>query len=236
MSYSTLDRFLNVKTTYAPANKNTYVKGIWWPDYGPTTTEFVDQHKMHPTNTIFETQVVRHTKAHKEVLAEPMGASSSKGSKLDQFRRQPATEALWSSTIIQPYKSGGAAKEKMEGAWNSKARAASLAHEEAQATMLAKRTMDKQTITASMSPMRSLSSPTLGFGNSLGGGSMMSSLVLESQDTPPWIAKSTFGSRPMDGAGLGGGPNARVYKDGASEIGLDPESATATVIARTRRR
>jgi len=232
-----MDKFLNVKHTYAPANRNSYVKNYWWPDFGPSTIEFSDQYKMHPTNTIFENQIVKGAKPRQELLADAMGRGSSSSSQPpdQQFRRQPHTEALWSSTIIQPYKSGGHPKEKIEGAWNSKHRADSVAHEEAQATLLAKRTMNQQTLSAIMSPMRSMrsmSSPTVGFGNSLGG---LSKNGVVDEDAP-WLAQSTMTRRPMDTAGLAGGPRSRFYKDGSSELGLDPESATATVIAQTRKR
>eukprot|EP00931_Biecheleriopsis_adriatica_P073510 TRINITY_DN47779_c0_g1_i1.p1 TRINITY_DN47779_c0_g1~~TRINITY_DN47779_c0_g1_i1.p1 ORF type:complete len:238 (+),score=36.95 TRINITY_DN47779_c0_g1_i1:105-818(+) len=236
MSYTTTNKYLEVRHTYAPP-KQSYVRGIWWPDFGPMTAEYSDQVKMHPTNTIFENQIVKPGAAKKELLADPM---SKKGPVEQRFRKPaPQTEALWSSTIIQPYKSGGHAKERMEGAWHSKAKASHDAHEEAQATLIAKRTMDRQTLTASMSPTRSLSSPALnslgGAGCSLiGGSSIFSSLADEA--APSWVASQTIASRELDSAGLcGAGGKSSMYKTGASEFGLDPSSAAATVIARTRR-
>eukprot|EP00440_Ansanella_granifera_P023304 gb/GFBE01025307.1/.p1 GENE.gb/GFBE01025307.1/~~gb/GFBE01025307.1/.p1 ORF type:complete len:244 (+),score=26.59 gb/GFBE01025307.1/:1-732(+) len=237
MSYTTMNRYGEVKHIYAPA-ATPYVRGIWWPDFGPMTTAFSDQPKMHPTNTIFQNQMVKHSKANKELLANPMGQG---GQSEPQFRKPaPQTEALWSSTIIQPYKSGGHAKERMEGAWHSKAKASHDAHEEVQATLLAKRTMDKQTLSATVSPTRSMSSPSLGgAGCSLvGGASQMfsSGMLPDEASAPAWIARGTISSRPMDAAGLKGGSRSGLYKDGLSHAGLDPTSPTATILANNRSR
>jgi hypothetical protein len=234
MSYTTMDKFGNMNHTYSPARGNSYIKNLWWPDFG-ASVDFSDQPKLHPTNTIFENAIVKPGKPKEAMMAEPQrgptGAVLGRGQHRDtQFRRVPQTEALWSSTMLMPYKSGGHAAEKMEGAWHSKAKASHDKHEEVQATLIAKRTMNKQTLTASISPMRSMSSPTLSRSiGSLGGGS------LDCVDVAPsWVASKTISSRPFDAAGLSGGARSRLYKDGASEFGLDPDSQTATVIARTR--
>mmetsp|Transcript_2573 Transcript_2573/g.6178 ORF Transcript_2573/g.6178 Transcript_2573/m.6178 type:complete len:165 (+) Transcript_2573:66-560(+) len=154
------------------------------------------------------------------VLAEP------------QFRRQPHTEALWSSTIIQPYKSGGRAKETFEGAWHRKANESRNAHEEAQAEQLMKRSMKQQELTATFSPKRSLSSASLN--RSFHSGVIPDLSLPPPDEAPAWVASSTLCSRPLDAAGLNGNARGRLYRDGASEAGIDPESATARVLARSR--
>eukprot|EP00930_Biecheleria_cincta_P032666 TRINITY_DN22654_c0_g1_i1.p1 TRINITY_DN22654_c0_g1~~TRINITY_DN22654_c0_g1_i1.p1 ORF type:complete len:271 (+),score=19.65 TRINITY_DN22654_c0_g1_i1:90-815(+) len=235
MSYTTMDKFGNVSHTYSPARGNSYIKNLWWPDFGSSSVDFSDQPRLHPTNTIFENVIVKPSKPREVMMAEPRrgptGAILGRGQHSDaQFRRVPQTEALWSSTMLMPYKSGGRPTEKMEGAWHSKAKASHDKHEEVQATLIAKRTMNKQTLSACMSPMRSLSSPMLSrSANSLAGGSL--DFV---DEAPSWVASKTISSRPLDAAGLAGGARSRVYKDGASGLGLDPESQTATVLARTR--
>mmetsp|Transcript_121028 Transcript_121028/g.287515 ORF Transcript_121028/g.287515 Transcript_121028/m.287515 type:complete len:241 (+) Transcript_121028:53-775(+) len=234
MSYTTMDRYGEVKHIYAPAKANQYVKGIWWPDYGPMTIDFCDQVKMHPTNTIFENQIAKPVKSKRDLLARPFG---SRGAAPEpQFRRQPHTEALWSSTIIQPYKSGGRKPETFEGAWHRKAHQSHNAHEEAQAEQLALRSMRQQEMSATFSPKRSMS--TASFSRSFHGGlsplSREIDLPVGSGEVPSWVASSTISSRPLDAAGLNGNARGSVYRDGASEAGLDPESATARVLARSR--
>lgn len=227
-----MDKFGDVKHTYAPAKGNSYVKNSWWPDFGPQSMDFSDQPGLHPTNTIFENIIVKRSKPPEEKVANPRrgptGAILGRGHHKDtQFRRVPQTEALWSSTMLMPYKSGGKAFERMEGAWHSKAKASHDKHEEEQATLIAKRTMNKQTLTSSISPMRSLSSPMLA--GSLAGGSLDFA-----DEAPGWVATKTISSRGPGAAGLSGGARSHIYKDGASELGLDPDSQTATIIARTR--
>ncbi|CAJ1368961.1 unnamed protein product [Effrenium voratum] len=213
MSYSTMDKFGDMKHIYAPPRSDAFVRGIWWPDYGPMTVEFSNQAKMHPTNTIFENQIAKPVKAKRDLMARPMGRPEPP---MPQFRRQPPTEALWSSTIIQPYKSGGRMPEIFEGAWHRKAHQSHTAHEEAVAETLTRRTLKQQELSMSLSPKRSLSC-------SLSPCSLPKS--------PSWVAAS---SRPLDAAGLNGNARGRVYKDGASELGLDPECAAARTLEKSR--
>eukprot|EP00435_Cladocopium_sp_Y103_P044945 s1385_g12.t2 len=220
MSYTTMDRYGDVKHIYAPQKANQYVKGIWWPDYGPMTIDFCDQNKMHPTNTIFENQIAKKTPARRDLVANPMGPATQT---MPQFRRQPPTEALWSSTIIQPYKSGGRAREIFEGAWHRRAHESRHRHEEAQAENFAQRSMRQQELSMTFSPQRSMA-------RSLSRLPSVGSI----DEAPAWVAASTISSRPFDAAGLNGNARGRVYKDGASEIGLDPESPSAKTLARSR--
>lgn len=218
MSYTTMDRYGDVKHIYAPQAANQYVKGIWWPDYGPTTIDFCDQNKMHPTNTIFENQIAKEAPLKRDLVARPMGPSHAQT--MPQFRRQPPTEALWSSTIIQPYKSGGRAKEMFEGAWHRRANESRHRHEEALAETLAQRSMRQQELSMTFSPQRSMARS-------------MSRLpsVGSLPEAAAWVAPST---RPFDAAGLNGNARGSVYRDGASEIGLDPESPTAKTLVKSR--
>lgn len=222
MSYTTMDKFGDVKHIYAPPKANQFVKGIWWPDYGPMTIDFCDQTKMHPTNNIFTNQIEKKAARKRDLLAEPMGHGQTP---MPQFRRQPPTEALWSSTIIQPYKSGGKPKEIFEGAWHRRAHESQHRHEEARAEQFATRTMRQQELSMSFSPQRSMASSTSRF-PAIGGSSF--------GEGPGWVASSTISSRPLDAAGLNGNARGRVYKDGSSEIGLDPESPTARTLVKSR--
>jgi len=93
MSYSTLDRFGGISTTYAHGRGGgpTASGGkSWWPDFGPGTHDFSSQDKSHPTETIFE-KIVKP--ANWSQNARP--ASSSVQPVASQFRHPvPAREAM----------------------------------------------------------------------------------------------------------------------------------------------
>lgn len=96
MSYSTLDRYGGLSTTYAYARGGggaavgTGSKGMWWPDYGPTTKDFSQQRRSHPAESIFEgIMEPRHWDANREKKEVPPSPEST------QFRHPvPAREAM----------------------------------------------------------------------------------------------------------------------------------------------
>lgn len=96
--------------------------GTWWPDFGPTRRDFSYQDRIHPTQPIFERAFGLHsgpmTGVDGKPIAEPMRGGGSSPSQLKQFRHpKPQTEALWSSTVIMPYKSGGRRKCGEDSNW-----------------------------------------------------------------------------------------------------------------------
>lgn len=127
-SYSTLNRFGEMKIISPPHLGEHTIRnqmgprpsgcGTWWPDFGPTARDFNDGGKNHPTNTVFERafKLPKGTGGCQHVYHTGFGRSD--GSSLQQFRHpQPQTEALWSSTLIMPYKSGGRRKCGEDANW-----------------------------------------------------------------------------------------------------------------------
>ncbi|CAE8682752.1 unnamed protein product [Polarella glacialis] len=244
-----MDRYGDVKHIYAPPNVRSNgsggrVPGMWWPDYGPMTVAFSEQYGLHPTNTIFQNVMAKPQK-RKELMADPIAREASSGGRggppplnreplerETQFRRVPHTEALMSSTFIQPYKSGGAAKEIRVGAWHTRALESHEAHEEAQATLMSRRTLTKQTLQSTMSPTRTLSAPSLGLG-SRGSATWHPSGGSGGEASPSWIAPHTVASRPLDAAGLAKTASSMNshHVTGLSDFGINPECASATFLA-----
>jgi len=205
MSYSTLNRFSEPLQCYAPPSKGGYIPGTWWPDFGPCSNEFSEQHKMHPTNTIFRTHF-EETKERSDLLARPASELERERDNLTQFRRNPSTEALYKSTIIQPYKSGGHASSKRE-----------LANYQAAATreppaIERERNAFGEHLTKTLSlPALTSTLPTSlvrlreGSGariSAIGAGAM--SVRTQGGALPEWLAPNTIASRPPDAAGHAG--------------------------------
>lgn len=242
MSYTTMNRYGEVSHVYAPTSATGYIRGCWWPDFGPRTAEYSHQHNMHPTNTIFENQMVKHKNLlSSKSMGSSEGSHRSREAPSVQFRRPaPQTEALWSSTIIQPYRSGGHARAIAEGAWHQKALVSHESHEEAQSTLKFKKALERDSVTQSFSPTRSRSAPQLlrplASGKPLLPGG--SPLLLNSADhadedpnsKPSWLASSTLYSRPTDAAGMAGTTKHRFHITGARDFGLEPGSPTARIL------
>lgn len=233
MSYALFDRFGGINVGYDHkrcVNENRFSGcGSWWPDFGPKRTDFNDAAGNHPTSTIFENII---EKPARQRAAARAGAEQSlrqfrhpgtSDADFEQYREQrrqfrqpdPAREALWKSTIIQPYKSGGRAQKTLVGAWS---------RDEA-------KTIEKQSGApagqasglAALSPklVRSVSQPSLAaasFSKSIASFSQSSPKHIDSDAAsqhssafesvagsepgmPQWLAGRTFATRPADAAG-----------------------------------
>lgn len=94
MSYCTFDRYDGMRTTYAHARGGGAGAGMgvrtWWPDFGPGSQDFSQQRRSHPSEAIFERNVVPKrwsTQARPEPAPELPLAS--------QFRNpEPARHAM----------------------------------------------------------------------------------------------------------------------------------------------
>lgn len=243
MSYTTLNRLCEPRHIYAPPKADRFVSGMWYPDYGPNGYEFSEQHNMHPTNTIFRNAFTipkeRQDLAAKGIEAgEVSPQRSTPRGRPDQelpqqFRHNLTTEALYKSTIIQPYKSGGRAstgKERHNYQWGATLTAPTLEKEH-------------QSFTSTMA--RSLSSPAAA-------GTMPTSLVrlrdgslgasfraAGGAPVPEWVATSTMGTRPFDAAGHGGSTRNKFCRTtpetGTAVESLAMGSATISTAAKVAR-
>eukprot|EP00928_Gymnodinium_smaydae_P081453 TRINITY_DN64974_c0_g1_i1.p1 TRINITY_DN64974_c0_g1~~TRINITY_DN64974_c0_g1_i1.p1 ORF type:complete len:292 (-),score=36.58 TRINITY_DN64974_c0_g1_i1:104-979(-) len=126
IAYSTLGKYGDVGIYYnararplETSNRNGC--GTWWPDYGPTTRDFSYMKNSHPTDSVFENVVQpfcqnqinqrRLNGSYSDVSGESSGAPQ-------QFRHPaPQREALYSSTIVLPYKKGGRRKVDDDNHW-----------------------------------------------------------------------------------------------------------------------
>lgn len=84
--------------------------GTWWPDFGPSVRDFSPSGKMHPTEHVFAHEVLPFSAAQR---AQSEGAlpRPEKPAPPQQFRHPcPATEALWKSVDVMPYKTAGRRK------------------------------------------------------------------------------------------------------------------------------
>lgn len=210
MSYTTMDRFGDASHTYAPGKSTGYTPGVWWPDYGPSTTDYNYQAKMHPTNTIFENLFEKFRAGASGgstpvQVFRPGGHASVRlpaGQEIatPQFRRPvPSCEALFASTIIQPYKSGGRARSIKEGSWYKTAAELDCA-DGAQPPSTGPRPLFS----------RSPSAPAL---DAARGGARISGRAAlgAGPELPSWVASRTVVSRPADAAGLKGSSAQRYH-------------------------
>lgn len=109
--YSTFDRFGDpIHSRYGGQPNMGDCRtgaGTWWPDFGPTVRDFSPGGVNHPTEFVFEHEVLPFTAAFNRTQSEPV----LKEPPPVQFRHPaPATEALWKSTDVMPYKSAGRRK------------------------------------------------------------------------------------------------------------------------------
>jgi len=103
--------------------------GTWWPDYGPVTRDFSPGGINHPTEHVFEHEVMPFTEAQKSQsdpsLIKPREVrlqeqAEKRAEVLTQFRHpQPEREALWASTLIMPAKRGGRRKCSEASNWKA---------------------------------------------------------------------------------------------------------------------
>jgi len=106
--------------------------GTWWPDYGTTVRDFSPGGINHPTEHVFEHEVMPFTAAQRSQEMQrsqsmPAGESPksrkvrmAEEAKPTQFRHpQPSTEALWTSVDLMPYKKGGRRKCSEASNWKS---------------------------------------------------------------------------------------------------------------------
>mmetsp|Transcript_79623 Transcript_79623/g.247937 ORF Transcript_79623/g.247937 Transcript_79623/m.247937 type:complete len:259 (+) Transcript_79623:64-840(+) len=233
MSYTTTSRYGEVRHVYAAGKAKGFVQGAWWPDFGPMSYDYSYQENMHPTNTVFKNVIEKPSrKADPEaVMADRMtpGACasgspsiSSAASPPNQFRRPlPATEALYSSTIIQPYKSGGRGHGNLgkgrEGSWYEKPELPSSPTSSA-ATVMAQ--IEGTLSRASRASMlcRSTSLPSVPSPSHaslrMPGSAQRSPDARRSTSSsrgsasvlPSWVASQTLMSRADDAAGRSGAP------------------------------
>mmetsp|Transcript_5186 Transcript_5186/g.13354 ORF Transcript_5186/g.13354 Transcript_5186/m.13354 type:complete len:272 (+) Transcript_5186:97-912(+) len=225
MSYTITNKFGDVFHSYKPPRDGpgSYIPGAWWPDFGPMSFDYSEQYKMHPTNTIFrnrlqvpkDRQNLLESSAMTPVASPMAGRSMSAPSETSsapetpkQFRRQPHTEALYKSTIIQPYKSGGgrnAGKERTAYQFSATKEAPVLRESLEQfRTIQQSNSMPSLTIGSSPgSPCSAATSTRIfaGSGRSMAG----------EGETPSFVASSTVISRPVDAAGFCGSSRFRHH-------------------------
>lgn len=246
MSYTTTNRFGDVLHSYHPANAGVYVKGMWFPDYGPGSMDFSEQYKKHPTSTIFRNQMSMPNDRKKLMekqeaeLASPNRSTSAPALRktgmgaeqpLQQFRRpDPANEALRKSVDIQPYpKKGGHLNPKMESRGyqaNATREPPTLSThmEQFQTIQLDKSmpslTMGPRTLAAELgSPARS---------QRIYSGLGRTSLPGDGE-TPHYVARNTIISRPADAAGVAGSTRFRHHDRHSVAGQCSPVSLASTV-------
>lgn len=240
MSYGVRDRFGGLNVDYdhrrCVADNRFSGCGTWWPDFGPRRTDFNDAGTCHPTSTIFENVIEKPAKQRAAALAGAEGSlrqfrhpgtTDEDFEKYREQRRQfrnpdPARDALWKSTIIQPYKSGGRLQRDIVGAWSRDEAKDIEKHSGAAA--------GQASGLASLSPkmVRSLSQPSLAaasfsksiatLGQSIDQSASFSkrpgdsdsasqhssafeSVAASEPPMPQWVASRTFATRPVDAAG-----------------------------------
>mmetsp|Transcript_80629 Transcript_80629/g.168097 ORF Transcript_80629/g.168097 Transcript_80629/m.168097 type:complete len:392 (-) Transcript_80629:27-1202(-) len=121
MSYTTQNRYNEPRHIYCPpkGGKGTYIPGTWWPDFGPMSYDYSEQYKMHPTNTVFKNQMAipleRKNLMKEEELARAEGRSRIPEPTKTIFRKDPIREALYASTFIPSFRTGGRHDHSKEG-------------------------------------------------------------------------------------------------------------------------
>lgn len=92
MSYSTIDRFGSLSTTYVKGGAPVGGTGLksWWPDFGPGCQDFSQQPKGHPSESIFASVVEPMHWSHEARRPPP-----AKQNVAEQFRNPaPARHAM----------------------------------------------------------------------------------------------------------------------------------------------
>lgn len=127
--YSTLDKYGEPKhTKYGGKLELGGCRtgaGTWWPDYCASTRDFCAAGKNHPTECVFQNEVIPHSHAYRmqEQRAKSMPAEKLvrlPPEKHQQFRHpQPSTEALWKSVEPIRVKTGGRRKCGEESNWRA---------------------------------------------------------------------------------------------------------------------
>jgi len=193
MSYTTQDRYGEVKHAYTNRGDKGYVSGIWWPDFGPLTVDHSDQPFVHPTPTIFRNEFEIPRERSGRIAAEradPKTADTTTSSK--QFRRNPSTEAMFKSTIIQPYRKGHHTIEREIEDYQTVA-------------VRTPPTLKKEGQQYACVVSRSASSPgEVILPTSLVRLQPGQRVVEQSGCLPDWVASKTLASRPPDAAGHAG--------------------------------
>lgn len=200
MSYTVMNKNLDMFHTYVPSKTEAYVPGIWWPDHGNNCPNLAI---MNPTNTMFK-NAFEKGKAQSSTGPQLMQDASLRDvAPLQQIRHpMPATEALYKSTIIQPYKSGGRlpnGKESGPIRVIGEPPLLSAARQSFNASMTlspADNRSMRMNRSASDSAMRSMKITEAPTPRSDSGASVIGA--------PSWIANQTFMSRQGDAAGQAG--------------------------------
>jgi len=94
--------------------------GTWWPDFGPTCRDFSPGGVNHPTEFVFQSEVEPFTRAQRALSQPELLKRPEKEPPEQQFRHPaPATEALWKSVDVMPYKKAGRRKCGEDGNWRA---------------------------------------------------------------------------------------------------------------------
>jgi len=211
MSYGTLDRFGgNFRFSewgtlqYAKTGKfcdSDRVSGCghWWPDFGPRSTDYTNQHGLHPTDTVFRNTLGNGS----ELSRRRADGGSPEAPRLlaKQFRQpSPAKAALYSSTVIMPPSAGR--QRKKEGDWAKPFPAVAAA--DAASTLSRNSSVPAFAAAPSDDARHSLASSA--YSSSRGGrGSPLSLDSPGIAEVPAsWFAQRTIASRPIDAAGHAG--------------------------------
>lgn len=131
MVYSTLDRFGDPKHTLYGGKTSLggcqSGAGTWWPDYHPTQRDFSAAGKNHPTECVFQNEVIPYTNALRSQSSPDLIRRGSKNRAVQeaherpiQFRHPiPAREALYKSVNNMPSKPGGRRKCAEASNWKA---------------------------------------------------------------------------------------------------------------------
>jgi hypothetical protein len=208
MSYSTLSRNLDPIHTYTSTKAEKFIPGVWWPDFGPLTADYSYQIKMHPTNTIHENLFEKQNQAPAQ--------SGARDAPLTVFRRQPTREALYNSTIIQPYRKGG----RPEGLQMDKRDPQRAALRECPTLSKLSQTTDLVQLSKSIRSCRSgVASPTSVMGRASSSSAIGSMCSNSDEDgAPTWLARRTIISRPPDAAGQAASSRFANHSKGPTEV------------------
>jgi len=241
MSYTTMNRFCEPTSNYSPSRAPCFVPKTWWPDFGPMSYDYSYQPKMHPTNTIHENlfenrAAIRHghvpeklapgetffrtasspdLAARQSIERQEAAAATS----TVQFRRpDPAKDALASSTIIQPYKSGGHANGEKERPNYVAAATCDPPALKAASSMHATVALERTGVLPRGPGTRTI-------------GSSLSPALDNGEKAPRWLATQTLVSRPQDAAGRAGSTRLKHHVGSSLAARHAPETAEAALSA-----